>query len=565
MRKPILAALLTTNLMAAQAASVSPLPQFVQQCLANPPVAIDTISKLDTETAASELEQALLMLFNFNDKLSYFRQGANPNEKNLLLQCQVHLADELDSVATAPSLSSVIKKFETSDSGQYQALAKALYQLQKQQLSSAEKSRLYTAQAAYRQALKSASMRLQIPEGKCQLPPEETGNQTHSGQSRETDSGQQASPIDISIARYLLKQPDGDCRQQVWQAYQSRSAERNQLAMEEITRVRQEQAKQHKASNAADFALQDEYLNSPALVASFLQGQTRNIHLTPWDLGRALKAIPKARFEPLSQYTLIALLIPPLEELGLEFEQPSPQIYRVWYQGRLLGEMHLGESFAPASYVLVRPVVGRQFGTVLTLLPDQISSARMQHQAIETLAQSLATLSASQPFYLLVDNEESSAIGARWLTLWLSQQLTKLVPQAQDKRYQLMTAYSGQLKLFRAKLALADASGMDKTRLKQQAGIWFKQSFGAHWPDAIQGLAGFTGLAEVGVEYYLPLWQDAVAQMIFTQSQCCISPQQVYNTLLINPKAANLASQLEALLQEPAQPETIIRRLSYDR
>ena len=542
MRKPILAALLAINVTAAQAAIISPVTQLVQDCRALPAVPLDAIAQLSSPQAASELESHLLQLFNFNDKIRYFRDGASQQESNQLLMCQVHLADELDTLLANPLSDEIISSLESSPDPAIKALSNRLIALKQANVPAEIKPRLYAAQAAYRHALRHQGMQLEFPDQRCFL-----------------DKVNSKQAIDISIAQYLLQQSDESCRASVWQAYQRRAAERNSTALDSIKQLKQTLSKDSLFANYAEFVLNSHYLNSPQLVMQLLDSQTHNIGVTPWNIGRALKQQPKTEFETLTPFGVLSLLTPSLETLGLKFDQPAHYIYRLWHHHRLLGEIHLGFGNKPAEYALVKPVLGRQYGTVLLLMSDKINSLRELNQTVTVLANAITVLSSAQPYYLLNHDNEALAMGQSWLALWLNQELMSALPQPRDPRQELMQKYSDQLRVFRAKLALAAASheGINAT----DASDWFKQSFGGEWENAKDATYGFIGLTEQGPEYYLPVWYKAIGKLLLKQTNCCISAQAIFAALVINPDSQPLSNRLEQLLQTKAAPSDIIRRL----
>ncbi|MCF1439420.1 MAG: M3 family metallopeptidase [Shewanella sp.] len=544
MRKSILAALLTTNLMAASAATVSPDELLIARCKAIPQLSLDGLLPLSPEHAANELESQLLPLFNINQQLDYFRLLVSNDKNNQLLQCQLHLADLLDNLLTASELSQLLDSLAQSSMPATRALGERLDNLRHNRMSPNDKAKLHTAQAAVKHALTNSQMHLEVPNQQCRI-------------TRNKPSGS----IDSQIARYLLQQHNADCRAQVWQAFQKRSAGRTRQALDEIQHLRQSQAAANGWPDYASFRLKDDILSSPSLVMEFLNSQTHNIGVAPWDIGRQLKVLPKAAFESLTPYTLIALLTPAFEQLGLSYDKPQPQIYRFWYQGRLLGQVHLAQDNHLQAYTLEKPVTGRQFGTVLLMLPANIVSQRQLNRAVEQLADAIATLSFSQPYFLSDSKDGISDIGRRWLSLWLMSQLEQVLPHPKDSRLALATRYAKQLAVFRAKLALMLSRHAGQSSVSLQAPAWFEAGFGYPWANSAEAAFGFTALAQTGPEYYLPMWHQALADIIMKQTECCQSPAKVYQALLINEPLHTLPQVLTEQLHLPADPVTIIGRM----
>ena len=87
---------LTSLVNTAAYAAVSPIPLLVEQCLRFdfPTLAIDP--SLDSKSNAITLERQLIGFFNINDRIKYYRHfPLSYADRELLLQCQLYLADEL--------------------------------------------------------------------------------------------------------------------------------------------------------------------------------------------------------------------------------------------------------------------------------------------------------------------------------------------------------------------------------------------------------------------------------------------------------------------------------------
>ena len=539
-------------LVSSAAAPASPISMLVQQCRSLPVYEYtNKVSHDGIDNELTVLEDWLISLFNFTDRVKYLTQNANAEQKQQLLLCQVYLGDLLEHWINTPQTQTFIDVTKQSAHSHIKELASKIDELQTQQLTAEMKAQLYTAQAAYRHSLRQPSMQLKVPY-RCQI------KSLH----HDKQGADKQHVIDVSIARYLLNQNNANCRAEVWQAYQKRASVLRAKALETIEKIWQKQATKAGYQDYSRMILADQFIESPDKAMAFLNSQTHNIKIAPWDIGPQLKSLAVSDFEPLSASGLVHLLQPALSELGLTLEQPTGQSYRLWHQQRLLGEWHLIFGNKSKSSTLRHPVIGRQFGTVMLSTPEVIANAKQLHSFIQQLSATIVILSTGQPHYLLSSNTETKQIASDWLANWLHWQMQQVLPQPNDLRFELMQTYRQQLRVFRAKLALTHAGS--QTISEQTVAAWFQQSFGTTWPNAIDALNGFTALVEVGPSYYRSLWYSVIASLIFEQSQCCISAKQVFNTVVINHPYRSLPAQLNQVFGDQVDADYILERIRHD-
>lgn len=594
MRKPILAALLITNATVALAAPVQPVssgslrqgaespylqtvPAFIQQCRHYLPLQLSSLLALPPESAAMILERQFIGLNNLNDRLALLRQlPQSRDDRDALLNCQLHLADLVQNLSQSPDLPPLTQQLRHSNNAELQQLGEHLQQLISRQLNKEDKAKLHTAQASFITNLADQALSLNIISPECRLPPPRIQQATpqptasvqidhhpHTIPDSQTPSAKvKARHINDTVAHYLLLQPDAVCRQSVWQAYQGRAQQRNTAPLQRILSLRQQQAKAQGYDNYASFTLRSDYLNTPHLVWQFLQQQTRNIQVAPWDIGRQLKQLPRGKYQAQSSLALMQTLLAQLAPLGITVEQPEPHIWRLWQNGHLLGDWYLHPTVHSGFQLLQRPTIGHQFSAGILSYPEQIRTMGQQQQLIANLATAISLSQAGSRFYLNNLRSPSRDIGRLWLTDYLNRQLAISHPQPEDTRLALAKTYRHQLDIFRAKVALLEYENRSKSltrKDKQLLSQAFTAGFGAHWPQAASYRYSFSAMVDSGPQLYLPLWQQAMATLIAQQAKA--DPLVIYRTLLINEGDLTLSQQLQLLLGKSVTPEQLIRRL----
>ncbi|MFB2779832.1 M3 family metallopeptidase [Shewanella mangrovisoli] len=622
MQKSILTASLfgwcLSSLGAAYAAP-SPVPLLVEQCLRQPNIDLAgafasyastrQLSALTLADKALVLEQQTIGLNNVNDRLTYYRGlPLSGDERQGLLQCQLRLADTLSDLLNQAEFSQLA--FELTQAAlehhnaatQEQALlGEQLTSLLRQHLSIMDKAKLHTAQASIRQGLGNQQFQLDIQADKCLLTNEGAEVNTANNEEETSDkTGDPQSRFSGTIASYLLKQPDVECRQTLWQAYQGRAREHNQVALHRIAELRQRLANDAGFSDYASYSLKDQLLNTPELVKAFLDSQTEAIQVAPWDLGRTLSQLPSAQTTALNTRELLDKALTTLGEFGLRFEvigehldltatqttlsqtalsqtalaQAQQQILRVYHQDRLLGEVYLAlgahdkvNKLGNASqHTLRQSVVGQQFGQQALELPATLNNFKDIERFTQALADAMTSLARGSHFYL--NNTLGPTLDTNQLpSLWLAKVLRQaLFPQFDTQYIQpretLASAYATQLKVFRAKVALNFYQSLNQQSYPDLPAE-FSKSFGANWAQAIDYQYSFNTIANEGPRYYQSLWQAKLATLVHQSTQDCQDKLGLFNLLVVNETALTLSEQLRAILGEPVDAAALIQRIIH--
>ncbi|QYJ87746.1 peptidase M3 [Shewanella mesophila] len=549
MLKNILAILLSLSLTSAVQAA-SPITLLAQQCLQYE-VVLDNNGLNDAAENAVALERQLIGLFNLKDSVNYYRQfSVNSEDKELLLQCQLRLADEFAALAQHPKVEILSQQLQQSASAHEQRLGQRLSQLIARQTSLKLKAILHTTEAGIKHALGQQSLSLVIGEHRCSLPSDETAQVENSA------------PFSESIATYLIEQQDSQCRQQVWQAYQLRAKDKNQQALQHLLDAKQQIAAQHGFPDYAHYALAGQQLSTPELVNQFLDAITQTAS-APWDIGQTLSVASTTPIEPIFSQVLLQKIYQELAVFDVTIEEVDPQVLRVWHKRRLLGDIYLSQANTPKAQRVRQSVIGHQFGQVSLAFPDVLTDYRSQQQLIYALSETLAQLIKGGHYYLLNtlgDSQDSNEVGQHWLSLYLSY---KLLPAVTDgSREDYLYRYATQLKVFRSKLALGFYQGALTPQKYQNE---FELSFNQTWPQAQDAVYSFTGIINQGPLYYQSLWQKSLAQLIFHQNKDHQYQQRLFSTLMINETQQSFSQQLATIFERPVSPSSLIERIQDDQ
>ncbi|MFB2733015.1 M3 family metallopeptidase [Shewanella mangrovisoli] len=607
MQKSILTASLfgwcLSSLGAAYAAP-SPVPLLVEQCLRQPNIDLagaftsyastHQLQSLTLADKALVLEQQTIGLNNVNDRLTYYRGlPLSGDERQGLLQCQLRLADTLSHLLNQAEFSQLAFELtqaalenHAAASREQALLGEQLTALLRQHLSIMDKAKLHTAQASIRQGLGNQQFQLDIQADKCQLTDEGAEVNTANNEEETANTG----TFSGTIASYLLKQPNAECRQTLWQAYQGRAREHNQVALHRIAELRQRLANDAGFSDYASYSLKDQLLNTPELVKAFLDSQTEAIQVAPWDLGRTLSQLPSAQTIVLNTRELLDKALTTLGEFGLRFEvigehldstatqtapaQAQQQILRVYHMDRLLGEVYLAlgaqdkvNKLGNASqHTLRQSVIGQQFGQQALELPATLNNFKDIERFTQALADAMTSLARGSHFYL--NNTLGPTLDTNQLpSLWLAKVLRQaLFPQFDAQYIQpretLASAYATQLKVFRAKVALNFYQSLNQQSYPDLPAE-FSKSFGANWAQAIDYPYSFNAIANEGPRYYQSLWQAKLATLVHQSTQGCQDKLGLFNLLVVNETALTLSEQLRAILGEPVDAAALIQRIIH--
>lgn len=602
---PILKTTLTARLLslcllptAAVYAAPSPVPLLVEQCLRLPSIELtsafailkarkvgalengaltpDTPLELSLAEQALVLEQQTIGLNNINDRLKYYRGfNLSSEERQGLLQCQLHLADTLSNLVNQAEFKQLSDALSQGNREQL-LLSSQLKSLLSQHWDLSDKAKLHTAQASIRRGLASQQLSLDIQNGQCQLPTETQYNTGEIALDEQTNEPK-SEPFSGTIAHYLLKQTDPQCRQTVWQAYQGRASEYNQTALRRIAALWQEAATVAGFNDYASLRLNSQQLSSPALVKAFLDSQTEVINVAPWDLGRHLATLDAADGPILSTQAILSEGFTYLATMGLKFEPlihqqqgtlPTRQMVRVYHQQRLLGELYI--SFDEAQHrntqqTLRQSVIGQQFGQQAIDLKPQLSSYKDIEQFTQAIAEAITSLARGSHFYLnntLAPTIDSNQLPSLWLANVLRHQLfPQFAEHYLNEREYLAKAYAKQMKVFRAKVAL-HFSQTFSTQSYLDLSAEFEKSFGQRWPQSSHYQYSFSAIANEGPLYYQSLWQSALAQFIYQTTLNTQDKSGLFQLLIVNEDALTLSRQLSACLGEPIDPASLIQRMA---
>lgn len=586
-------------------AAPSPVPLLAEQCLRQPNIDlarayihyanVHSLPALTLSEKALVLEQQTLGLNNINDRLNYYRGlSLSGEERQGLLQCQLRLADVLSHLIIqteyrqlADELTHAADKNNNHDEHLLQdqrLLGEQLTTLLEQHQSTLDKAKLHTAQATIRQGLSRQQFQLSIQGTQCQLVRETTSNSTANIALNAVDnSADTASPtFSDTIASYLLKQPDPQCRQLLWQAYQGRTREHNQLALDRIAALRQQMANDAHFVDFASYSLAKQQLYSPALVKQFLDSQTESIQVAPWDIGRRLSQLDSAENISLNTSEMLERAFGILSEYGLSVEvvdrqitstespaasQEQQQIIRIYHQQRLLGEVYIaiGNQHAKANqHTLRQSVIGQQFGQQALELNPTLNNYKDIEHFTDALANAITSLARGSHFYLnntLGPSLDSNHLPSLWLGNVIREALfSPFAPKFLNQREKLANAYGKQLSVFRAKVALNFYQSLNQQSYSDLT-VEFNKSFGENWEQPIDYPYSFKAIANEGPLYYQSLWQTQLAKLIYQSTQDCKDKLGLFNLLVVNEAALTLSEQLRASIGDPVDAASLIQRI----
>lgn len=609
MQKTILTASLfgwcLSSIIGAVYAAPSPVPLLAEQCLRQPNINLarayihyanaHSLPALTLSDKALVLEQQTIGLNNINDRLNYYRGlSLSGEERQGLLQCQLRLADVLSHLIIqteyrqlADELTHAADKNNNHDEHLIQdqrLLGEQLTALLERHQSTLDKAKLHTAQATIRQGLSRQQFQLSIQGTQCQLVRETTSNSTANIALNAVDNSADTTSPSFSdtIASYLLKQPDPQCRQLLWQAYQGRTREHNQLALDRIATLRQQMANDAHFADFASYSLAKQQLYSPALVKQFLDSQTESIQVAPWDIGRRLSQLDSAENISLNTSEMLERAFGILSEYGLSVEvvdrhipstespaasQEQQQIIRIYHQQRLLGEVYLaiGNQHAKANqHTLRQSVIGQQFGQqALELNPTLFNYKDIEHFT-NALANAITSLARGSHFYLnntLGPSLDSNQLPSLWLGNVIREALfSPFAPKLLNQRERLANAYGKQLSVFRAKVALNFYQSLNQQSYSDLT-VEFNKSFGENWEQPIDYPYSFKAIANEGPLYYQSLWQTQLAKFVYQSTQDCKDKLGLFNLLVVNEAALTLSEQLRASIGDPVDAASLIQRI----
>ena len=584
MRKSIFAISLFFNFLATAIVVANPLNLFVDQCLqfnALQEIAIPqewqlssnafTSPKFASDNSLVKFESSLLSLNNLNDRNNYYRSLTKQTElQQQLLNCQVHLADELSVLfknIDAEKLNQDLRlRSQIDANGMSTLYVKTILQLQKQQLAYDVKSQLHSLQASISHYF-AQNFQFDVAQG-CVLP-EFFENDDKPSLKVSTE---------LNVARYLISQPDRKCRQQAWFAYQTRVKSHNQLNLLALHKLRTDLAHKQGFANFADYQLSMQGLTASQLTL-FLDSQTINIEMAPWDLPRALQALPKVAVKPHESLLVLEQMFAHLSAFELRFELISTtdnalRLYRVWLSERLLGEMYveLNQHTGKISHHRIKQaVIGHQVGQYALKMPLTLASVQHYNDLIFIVADTINQLAKGSVFYYLNQQDISltnQQLGSYWLATWLTDTLS--FEHTSSPRVKLLQSFTQQQRIFRTKVALlfyqqADLSNylLHESSLHQRVSKAFNDSFGVPWTNGANAIFSYQAIANQGISYYLLLWQETLAQLIHNQMLSSSQAKEIFDVLIVNEHNRTIYDQLSVIFNQPMDFENLLRRINY--
>ncbi|WP_434931940.1 hypothetical protein ACRWQM_09120 [Shewanella sp. HL-SH5] len=591
MRKSIFAISLSFNLLATALAVANPLSLFVDQCLqfdAESQVAIPNAWQLSSTTpyppltrsvSLNELvafESSLLSLNNLNDRNNYYRRLTQQTEyQQNLLMCQVHLADELSWLLNQidPQLLQADKaSFKLSPHQQpYYWYLTSIQQLKNAKLNVDVKSMLHGLQTSIEYNLRQQY--LFEANAECAL---ETASESTKKSINNISTTAQ------NVARYLLLQPKSSCRQQAWLAYQGRAKEVNQTNLLVIHKIKTKQAKENGFADSADFQLKNSGLTVEQL-SQFLNSQTENIQVAPWDLPHALKKQPKIATEIQTTAHFIDTVFEQLSLFSLNFERLSTSanttdIYRVWHKKRLLGEIFLDINTGEAAqavnvdyFTIKQSVIGQQLGQYALNVPFELTKVKQYDDLIFALSDIVNQLAKGSQFYYVNQQNISplnQQLGTYWLATWLTSNLK--LDHEPHPRAKLINSFKKQQLVFRSKVALLFYQQHDLSKfelyqpiLNRMLSQSFEDSFGVPYLSASDAIFSYLAIANQGISYYLLLWQQTLAQLIYNESLSSSQAKAIFDVIVVNEHHQSLYDQLSAVFKQPMDFEHLLWRINY--
>lgn len=546
--------------------ATTPLSLLVKQCLQLPPLStglmtfpIDTTQNDDIlAERMTHLEHQLLSFYNIKDRVNYYKQFPILNEdKESLLNCQFYLSDSLQRFVLSDGFTKLLPQLFNASNNELTQLGQRLYRLLYNQQTRETKSQLHTAQAAFKQGLASQALSLNFHDKRCQLPQDDTAT--------GVEKTQRPSAFNQSIASYLLRQTNANCRKKIWQAYQARTIERNTPILDTIVELQNTYAKKKGFDDYASLQTSTQMLYSPALVNAFLDSQTHSMNIPPWNIGMALKKAKKSPFIAVSTHDFLTQIYQALTPYGIRVETVSPHIHRVWLNERLLGELFISSANQFAYQPIRHLVVGQQFGQIELKVKQDVSSYQAAKKIIQVVAMAINDLSQGSHYYFnntLGETHDSANIGQYWLTYALTQSLIGS-PKA-GSREAIIQAYSKQLTIFRAKVALRTYQDHKKTSMDDLSQA-FADAFGDTWSRVNNYPVSFSAIADEGPLYYHSLWQSSLGEYLYHSLRHCDDPNTLFNALVTNETSEKLTQRLSNLLNMPITPFGLIQKMKQNQ
>ncbi|WP_372872037.1 M3 family metallopeptidase [Shewanella sp.] len=558
MRKSILALALISSAHDCSAVA-EPLSLLTHQCqqlsfASNFEQKFKDSSSRDSATQARDLDRLTLGLNNLADQLSYFLAKPLPSSiRDSLLSCKIRLADEVSTMIDSPAFSRLSQTFSAAPEREINALGDAMAFMAATQLPQDEKARLHSAEASYMSHRRRDGFTLNTsPE--CSM----EGASTTADLTSALDEAHQV-PISIErqMASYLMRQPDPNCRELAWKAFQRRNYANGSASLALIQQIRAKQAQAAGFKSFAHMQLSRSFLNTPASVARFLTLTRPAPSLAPWDIGLALKQA-NGNADTLDSATLLTHVFNALRHFGLSAEAIHAKHWRLWLDGRMLGELIIADGAKSRLEITRRAVFTRQFSQGILSLPTTLRGAAEAERVIQMLSDTISQMATSQHYYLLSRDslsQETQQLASQWLARVLAEKLSQQLPRVSE-RESLANAHGLAQDYYHASLALAFFSG---SPAKEDP---FQAHFRGEWHDAESQYQSSSPLVQEGALLYRRLWNYRLSQYLSQHTQ--LNENDLFTLLLVNPDQLSLDALLVQILGHPQSHDELIRNIAHD-
>ncbi len=508
--------------------------------------AIELSGSRDLAAKQRRFELQSLTIHNISDSLNYLRRfPLDSATTEQLVRCQMNLSKVWRNFLISQTADSFIQELKTSPEIRFKKLAQQLRISEQRMLAREQLTKLRTMEAIFRGNLAPRADTINV-NTRCYLNGEHTfGN------------GE-----DISVAGYLLNQPDEACRKAVWARYYDRPYIKK--ALNEIRGIRREQAKNHGYADYTRFALANNYLNSPDLVLRYLNGKFSRLVPLPWNIGYQLKKIKKAPENTVKEQGSSVLLraLSQLSCFGVRYDYIDNQVVRLWYKHHLLGDINLiyQQKGRQAAEIIRFPVLGYQFGQAGLFLNKQLTSVKQKKQLISQLAGVLSVFLKSSENYLtndFISDNDHQSVAQFWLADLLTQKTIKAEASPANKA---AGKYLERLSLLRAKIAL-DFYGKDRE-------LTTSARFADLTPDLRQFkeldnyLLGFSGMIDQGPDYYAERWQRDLADYLLQYAQKENKLRLFFERFIVNEQSRSFERNLETLFGQRISRKELISKVT---
>ena len=510
--------------------------------------AIDISSSVNLPEQQRHFELQSLAINNISDSLNYLRQfPLNTYTTEKLVNCQMQLSKIWERFLLSPSTNDFIHALTHSTVQKYKTLGQELQLSKSRMLPEDQLTKLRTMEAIFRSNLKSKVATLEVDKPVCY----------YKGQHRFGHEQQ------VSIARYLLNQPNQACRKAVWTRYYDRHYIK--LALDEIKQIRQQQAKSQGYADYTHFILSANYLNTPDLVKQYLQGISPHSTTTPWDIGYQLKQIPMSpnRTKNKTGNKVLFNAIEQLKTYGIEYDLIDNQVVRLWYKRHLLGDINLiyQDNNNQAAEIIRYPVLGYQIGQARLFIKQELTSNTQKKQLIEQLSVVLSVFLKTSSNYLsngLIHNNDHHLVAQNWLTELLIKQTLNNNSEIPLKN-KVAQKYLKQLSVTRALLALTfyeKQSDISASVLANTANSRLPP-----FKEYNDYLSGFSGIVDLGPNYFAKLWQHDLASYLLNYATQNQKQMLFFKLFVVNEQNHSFEQNLETLFGDKLTPSELIEKV----